>query len=169
LVVVIVAPTKPFDMDNVDVKVLAADDQSFRFFTINGLSSLSERMKTLQESLQSKSILARTRSNARSGKAQRRTNPRDRGTRSLATPRSTDGARPAAGGRRTGPTARRSGAGVAVTAILTSKLYVIETDFEVSPDAYNNLQAMLDEVREKYGLDFLILEPGFKLKRFDDY
>ena len=51
----------------------------------------------------------------------------------------------------------------------TAKLYVIETDFEVSPDSYNNLQAMLDEVREKYGLDFLILEPGFKLKRFDDY
>jgi len=24
-------------------------------------------------------------------------------------------------------------------------------------------------VREKYDLDFLILEPGFKLKRFDDY
>jgi hypothetical protein len=24
-------------------------------------------------------------------------------------------------------------------------------------------------VREKYGLDFLMLEPGFKLKRFDDY
>jgi hypothetical protein len=51
----------------------------------------------------------------------------------------------------------------------TSKLYIIQTDFEISPDSYNNLQAMLDEVREKYGLDFLILEPGFKLKRFDDY
>lgn len=51
----------------------------------------------------------------------------------------------------------------------TSKLYVIETDFEVSPDAYNNMQAMLDEVREKFGLEFMILEPGFKLKRFDDY
>ena len=51
----------------------------------------------------------------------------------------------------------------------TAKLYVIETDFEISPDSYNNLQAMLDEVREKYGLDFLILEPGFNLKRFDDY
>jgi len=51
----------------------------------------------------------------------------------------------------------------------TSKLYVIETDFEVSPDAYNNLQAMLDEVREKFGLEFMILEPGFKLKRFDDF
>ena len=42
-------------------------------------------------------------------------------------------------------------------------------DFEIAPDSYNNLQAMLDVVREKYGLDFLILEPGFKLKRFDDY
>ena len=51
----------------------------------------------------------------------------------------------------------------------TAKLYVIEIDFEISPDSYNNLQAMLDEIREKYGLDFLILEPGFKLKRFDDY
>jgi hypothetical protein len=50
----------------------------------------------------------------------------------------------------------------------TSGLYIIQTDFEVSPESYTNLQAMLDEVREKYGLDFLILEPGFKLKRFDD-
>jgi len=46
---------------------------------------------------------------------------------------------------------------------------VVEADFAVSPDTYNNLQAMLDNLREKYGLDFLILEPGFKLKRFDDY
>lgn len=51
----------------------------------------------------------------------------------------------------------------------TSGLYIIQTDFEVSPESYTNLQTMLDEVREKYGLDFLILEPGFKLKRFDDY
>ena len=55
------------------------------------------------------------------------------------------------------------------SALPTAKLYVVETDFEISPDSYNNLQAMLDVVREKYGLDFLILEPGFKLKRFDDY
>jgi len=53
--------------------------------------------------------------------------------------------------------------------LTTSKLYVIETDFEVSPDTYNYMQAMLDGVREKYDLDFVILEPGFKLKRFDDY
>ena len=51
----------------------------------------------------------------------------------------------------------------------TSKLYVIEADFEITPEAYDGLQAMLGEIREKYGLDFMILEPGFKLKRFDDY
>ena len=51
----------------------------------------------------------------------------------------------------------------------TSKLYVIEADFEITPEAYDGLQSMLGEIREKYGLDFMILEPGFKLKRFDDY
>ena len=51
----------------------------------------------------------------------------------------------------------------------TSKLYVIEADFEISPDSYDALQAHLDLLRAKYGLDFMILEPGFKLKRFDDY
>ena len=51
----------------------------------------------------------------------------------------------------------------------TSSLYIIQTDFEVTPESCTNLQTMLDEVRDKYGLDFLILEPGFKLKRFDDY
>jgi hypothetical protein len=51
----------------------------------------------------------------------------------------------------------------------TSSLYIIQTDFEVTPESYTNLQTMLDEVRDKYGIDFLILEPGFKLKRFDDY
>ena len=51
----------------------------------------------------------------------------------------------------------------------TSKLYVIEADFEITPEAYDALQTHLDLLREKYGLDFMILEPGFKLKRFDDY
>ena len=51
----------------------------------------------------------------------------------------------------------------------TSMLYVIEADFEITPDAYDALQAHLDMLRAKYNLDFMILEPGFKLKRFDDY
>ena len=51
----------------------------------------------------------------------------------------------------------------------TSRLYIVETDFAVSEDAYEKIQTHLDELRGKYGLDFLLLEPGFKLKRFDDY
>jgi hypothetical protein len=51
----------------------------------------------------------------------------------------------------------------------TSKLYVVEVDFEVGSDALDSLQAQLSAMREKYGLDFMILEPGFKLKRFDDF
>jgi hypothetical protein len=51
----------------------------------------------------------------------------------------------------------------------TSKLYVVEVDFEVSSDALDSLQSQLTTIREKYGLDFMILEPGFKLKRFDDF
>ena len=51
----------------------------------------------------------------------------------------------------------------------TSKLYVVQVDFEVSPVAHGSLQLQLADLREKYGLDFMILEPGFKLRRFDDY
>lgn len=51
----------------------------------------------------------------------------------------------------------------------TSKLYVVEVDFQVSPNALDSLEAQLGTIREKYGLDFMILEPGFKLKRFDDF
>jgi hypothetical protein len=51
----------------------------------------------------------------------------------------------------------------------TSRLYIVETDFAISDDAYDKIQAHLDELRQKYSLDFLLLEPGFKLKRFDDY
>ena len=55
------------------------------------------------------------------------------------------------------------------SALPTSKLYVVEVDFEVAPDALDSLQAQLGAIRGKYGLDFMILEPGFKLKRFDDF
>ena len=51
----------------------------------------------------------------------------------------------------------------------TSKLYVVEVDFQVSAEALDSLQVQLSSIREKYGLDFMILEPGFKLKRFDDF
>jgi hypothetical protein len=51
----------------------------------------------------------------------------------------------------------------------TSKLYVIQVDFEVLPHALESLETQLSAIREKYGLDFMILEPGIKLKRFDDF
>ena len=51
----------------------------------------------------------------------------------------------------------------------TSKLYVIEVDFEVLPHTLESLETQLGAIREKYGLDFMILEPGIKLKRFDDF
>ena len=51
----------------------------------------------------------------------------------------------------------------------TSKLYVVQVDFEVLPHALESLETQLSAIREKYGLDFMILEPGIKLKRFDDF
>ena len=53
--------------------------------------------------------------------------------------------------------------------LATSKLYVIEVDFEVLPHTLESLETQLGAIREKYGLDFMILEPGIKLKRFDDF
>ena len=51
----------------------------------------------------------------------------------------------------------------------TSKLYVVQVDFEVTPAALDLLQSQLAAIRENYGLDFMILEPGIKLKRFDEF
>lgn len=50
----------------------------------------------------------------------------------------------------------------------TSKLYVIHTDFPIDRDKANALDAQLEPLRKKFGLDFLVLEPGIKLTRFDD-
>lgn len=51
----------------------------------------------------------------------------------------------------------------------TAKLYVLQVDFEVLPHTLESLEAQLSAIRAKYGLDFMILEPGIKLKRFDDF
>ena len=51
----------------------------------------------------------------------------------------------------------------------TSRLYIVQVDFAVSEKAYENLEGQLDEMRAKYGLDFLVLEPGIRLTRFDEY
>ena len=50
-----------------------------------------------------------------------------------------------------------------------SRLYVVQVDFEVLPHTLESLETQLAAIREKYGLDFMILEPGIKLKRFDEF
>jgi hypothetical protein len=51
----------------------------------------------------------------------------------------------------------------------TSKLYVVEIDFAISPPMMEDLQRNLDMLRSKFGLEFFISEPGIRLKRFDDF
>ena len=53
----------------------------------------------------------------------------------------------------------------------TSNLYVLEINFELRPDS--DAAKALDEQRQylldKYGIDLFVVEPGFKLKRFDNF
>lgn len=51
----------------------------------------------------------------------------------------------------------------------TSSLYVVEVGFELSPAKRAEYDEVLDGLKKKYGLDFFIVEPGFKFKRFDDF
>jgi hypothetical protein len=53
----------------------------------------------------------------------------------------------------------------------TSKLYVLEVNFEVRPgsDAEMALNEQRQYLLNKYGIDLFVVEPGFKLKRFDDF
>jgi len=51
----------------------------------------------------------------------------------------------------------------------TSNLYVIEVDFPVTAELASKIDQALQPLREKYGLDFLVLEPGMKMKRWDDF
>lgn len=52
----------------------------------------------------------------------------------------------------------------------TDRLYLLRVDFPVSkdPEVKAAIDASFDRLREKYGLDFLVLEPGMTLSRFDD-
>lgn len=51
----------------------------------------------------------------------------------------------------------------------TEKLYVLQVDFPVSEEIAKGISASLSPLREKYGVDFMVLEPGMRLKRFDDF
>jgi hypothetical protein len=50
----------------------------------------------------------------------------------------------------------------------TSKLYVLRTDFQVNKEKAADIDSALEPIRKKYGLDFILLEPGIKLSRFED-
>ena len=49
-----------------------------------------------------------------------------------------------------------------------SKLYVLRVDFKMSEEYAKKMDAALDPLRAKYGLDFIVLEPGMNVARFDD-
>lgn len=49
-----------------------------------------------------------------------------------------------------------------------AQLYVLRVDFELTPESLSTIEAGLRPLREKFGLDFIVLEPGMKLSRFDD-
>lgn len=50
----------------------------------------------------------------------------------------------------------------------TSSLYVLQVDFPMTESLTTKMDGALNPLREKYGLDFIVLEPGMKLSRFDD-
>lgn len=47
-------------------------------------------------------------------------------------------------------------------------LYVVRTDFELKPEMRRLFSESLQPLRDRYGLDFIVLEPGIKLQRFDE-
>lgn len=51
-----------------------------------------------------------------------------------------------------------------------SSLYIMEVNFEIRPDseAEKALMAQRSYLLEKYGIDLFIVEPGYKLKRFEE-
>lgn len=51
----------------------------------------------------------------------------------------------------------------------TERLYVLSVDFAMKESVRDEFNKSLEPLREKFGLDFLVLEPGIKLKRFDDF
>lgn len=50
----------------------------------------------------------------------------------------------------------------------TAGLYILRVDFPVKAELLARIQATLDPIKKKYGIDFLVLEPGINLSRFDD-
>lgn len=53
----------------------------------------------------------------------------------------------------------------------TSKLWVLEVNFKLNPDseAGQSIAVQREYLLEKYGIDLLVMEPGYRLKRFDEF
>jgi hypothetical protein len=49
----------------------------------------------------------------------------------------------------------------------TDRLYVLRVDFAITRDNSVQMEAALDRLRKQYGIDFLVIEPGMSLSRFD--
>jgi hypothetical protein len=49
-----------------------------------------------------------------------------------------------------------------------SNLYILRVNFPVTQPIGERLEASLNVLRNKYGVDFFVLEPGMELSRFDD-
>lgn len=49
-----------------------------------------------------------------------------------------------------------------------SRLYILNVDHPIGKPQAEDLEKALDPLREKYGIDFFVLEPGMKLSRFED-
>lgn len=49
-----------------------------------------------------------------------------------------------------------------------TKLYVVDVGGPVPAEQAEALNRMFDPLRKKYGIDFIVLEPGIRLRRFDD-
>lgn len=49
-----------------------------------------------------------------------------------------------------------------------NKLYVLRIPHAASPEYINHLSNSLDKLKAKYGIDFLVIEPGLSISRFDD-
>lgn len=47
-------------------------------------------------------------------------------------------------------------------------LYVVDVGGQVSQEQAEALDRMFGPLRKKYGIDFIVLEPGIRLRRFDD-
>lgn len=50
----------------------------------------------------------------------------------------------------------------------TASLYVLRVDFPLKADMRDSIQHSLQPLKDKFGIDFLLLEPGISVKRFDD-